>query len=190
MDENPSAESVLGRLGESVNIIFNQSRLQKIVHPFLQEWKLVENIIHIHQLMYLKELEVHLPEKEEMLDFLDGELPLGLLQIPVENALLHGLSNREKGPWKLEIKFIKEASFLQIIIRDNGVGRTKAATLSNFTKHGTGLNNLNALLGIVNQGKPQAITIVYKDDIFNDEAVSYGTEVIITLPRPFNYELS
>ena len=34
-------------------------------------------------------------------------VPLGILQIHVENALLHGLSNRETGPWELSI-FIEE----------------------------------------------------------------------------------
>ncbi len=38
MDDKPEAESVLSRLGESINLIFSHAQQQKIVHSFANEW--------------------------------------------------------------------------------------------------------------------------------------------------------
>ena len=135
MDDKPEAETVLSRLGESVNLIFNHAQQQKILHPFENEWSLVTNVIHIHRLIYLKKLATNLPDAVTIEHIKNLNVPLGILQIPVENALLHGLSNRETGPWHLTIAISEIESFITITITDNGVGRKKSATLSNFTKH-------------------------------------------------------
>lgn len=188
MDDKPAAEIVLSRLGESINLIFSHAQEQKIAHAFMDEWSLVRNIIHIHQLMYLKQLEVSIPEIVELQQVTSLKVPLGLLQIPVENALLHGLSNRETGPWKLYITVIKSAENIIVAITDNGVGRKKAATLSNYQKHGTGTKNISGILDIVNASNQQKITIAYKDDVFTSGNEPYGTTVIISIPIQFNYE--
>ncbi|MFZ4549156.1 MAG: histidine kinase, partial [Bacteroidales bacterium] len=60
-DDKPDQESILSRLGESVNLIFNHAKEQKTTHTFSNEWKLAVNVIEIHRLMYLKELQLRLP---------------------------------------------------------------------------------------------------------------------------------
>lgn len=188
MDENPETESVLSRLGESVNLIFNHATNQKILHAFQNEWKLVFNIINIHRMMYLKKMETRLPDKEILERVQDLKVPMGLLQIPVENALLHGLSNRETGPWLLEIEIKQEKEGIRVIITDNGVGRNKSANLSNYTKHGTGTKNLIEILGIINPANKEAISFSYEDDIFKDNESYFGTRVNIYIPNNLSYE--
>lgn len=188
LDNKPQAESVLSRLGESIDLIFNHSHKQKITHSFTNEWKLVNNIIDIHRLMYLKTLETDLPSLETINSLHNVQIPLGLLQVPVENALLHGLSNRESGPWKLKIEIVISEEVILVEIIDNGVGREKASTLSNFRKHGTGVKNINNILEILNTGRSQKITIVYEDGIYHDKSGVYGTKSIITIPIAFRYE--
>ena len=68
------------------------------------------------------------------------------------------------------------------------MGRKNAATLSNFTKHGTGTKNIGNILQIVNANNTNKITIVYEDDIYKNENLTYGTAAIITIPKDFNYE--
>jgi hypothetical protein len=187
MDDKPEAESVLSRLGESVNLIFNHAQQQKILHPFENEWSLVTNVIHIHRLMYLKNLETNLPDTTTIEHIKNLNVPLGILQIPVENALLHGLSNRETGPWNLSIAISEIESFLIITITDNGVGRKKSATLSNFTKHGTGTKNLNEIINIINAANTNKISISYEDDIYKQQEELYGTSVIIKIPKQLTY---
>lgn len=189
LDNKPQAESVLSRLGESIDLIFNHAQQQKIAHSLPDEWRLVKNVIDIHQMMYLKKLETDISDQVTIDRFSKILIPLGLVQIPVENALLHGLSNRETGPWKLAIDIEETEQEVIIHITDNGVGRLKAATLSNYRKHGTGTKNLNSILEIVNAGKNEKINISYIDGIFSIEDENYGTKVIITIPKNFQYEI-
>jgi hypothetical protein len=187
LDDNPGAESVLSRLGESVNIIFGHSQQQKILHAFEDEWRLVNNVIHIHRLMYLKKLEFKLPTDLIVRDVQFVQIPLGILQIPVENALLHGLSNKEMGPWVLEINIEENSNSIIIEIIDNGVGRKRSARMSNFSKHGTGTKNLTGIIDIINAENTSKISISHEDDIFNDQAGGYGTKVIIDIPKNISY---
>ena len=188
MDENPETESVLSRLGESVNLIFNHAKNQKTLHPFKNEWMLVTNIIHIHRLMYLKKLETSLPHENTIENLSQLLLPMGLLQIPVENALLHGLSNKESGPWELKIEITSVNNGIDVNITDNGIGRNKSAQLSNHTKHGTGTKNLEEIIGIINKANKDKITVSYKDGMFNQNGEPYGTIVSIHIPLNLLYE--
>lgn len=184
----PQAETVLSKLGESINIIFEHARNQKIVHPLPEEWKLVKNIIEINKLMYLKKLEVILPAKAELDKHNLLLVPLGLLQVPIENSLLHGLCNRLEGPWKLEVLFKETGAFLSVIITDNGVGRKKAESLSNYQKHGTGMKNIVNILNVLNKGKKDKIKIQFTDEIFGINGVAFGTRLEITIPKNNRYE--
>ena len=139
-------------------------------------------------MMYLKKMETRLPDKEILERVQDLKVPMGLLQIPVENALLHGLSNRETGPWLLEIEIKQEKEGIRVIITDNGVGRNKSANLSNYTKHGTGTKNLIEILGIINPANKEAISFSYEDDIFKDNESYFGTRVNIYIPNNLSYE--
>lgn len=189
LDNKPQAEAVLSRLGESIDLIFSHSQQQKIAHSLADEWILVKNVIDIHRMMYLKELETDISEQIISDRFSKVFVPLGLVQIPVENALLHGLSNKENGPWKLIIEIDEREHDLIINIVDNGVGRLKAAELSNYRKHGAGTKNLNSILKIVNAGKDRKIIFTYIDGIFSSDDEEYGTKVSITIPKNFQYEI-
>jgi len=182
-EDKPEQESILSRLGESVNLIFNHAKEQKTTHTFSNEWKLAINVIEIHRLMYLKELQLTLPSQALLNEVSNIQVPLGLMQIPVENALLHGLNNRLVPPWILNIDIELHPKYVNIIISDNGVGRPKSATLSNFTKHGTGSKNLHEVVRILNENSENKIDILYKDNILEDAAGNYGTQVIIQIPK-------
>ena len=182
-EDKPEQESILSRLGESVNLIFNHAKEQKTTHTFSNEWKLAINVIEIHRLMYLKELQLKLPSQALLDEVSNIQVPLGLVQIPVENALLHGLNNRLVPPWILNIDIESQTKSVNIIITDNGVGRPKSATLSNFTKHGTGSKNLHEVVRILNENSGNKINILYNDNIIEDAAGNYGTQVIIQIPK-------
>jgi len=188
MDKNPETESVLSRLGESVNLIFNHATQQKTLHSFQSEWLLVVNIIHIHRLMYLKELAMQLPDDATIAQYADLQVPMGLLQIPVENALLHGLGNKETAPWQLSIDIQQKELGIHISITDNGIGRKKAVNLSNFTKHGTGTRNQNEIIAIINAVNPHKISVQYEDEIFDNRTEKFGTRVHLFIPYNLKYE--
>lgn len=182
-DNNPEAESILSRLGESISIIFNHAHSFKILHPFPDEWKLILNVIAIHKQMYLNDLVVNLPDEAFLKKATNILLPMGLIQIPVENALLHGLGNKTSGIFMLNISIQEEENVVKVIIEDNGVGRNKSATLSNYSQHGTGSKNLSEIIKIINSlNLTYTFAITYDDDIYKTENnISYGTRVNIVI---------
>lgn len=188
MHDNPGAESVLSRLGESINIIFNHAQKNRIAHSFKDEWQLVTNIVEIHKIMYLTGMDTRLPTDEALQAINHIKLPLGIIQIPVENSLLHGLGNKTEKPWRLSIDVSLDQEYLHLTITDNGVGRKKAATLSNYRKHGAGTRNLDGVIQILNQRNTNNILITYSDLDPNAETGDTGTVVNIRVPILFYYD--
>lgn len=107
------------------------------------------------------------------------ELPPMLIQPYIENAVWHGLRYKEeKG--RLDIRLRKSNNALQILIEDDGIGRTKSAQLktANQKRHtSTGLKNIQERLSILNT--------VYKTNyqvITEDSTPDSGTRVTISIP--------
>jgi hypothetical protein len=189
MQGNPPAESIISRLGESIDIVFDHSTANTNTHLISKEIKLVQNVVQIHQIMYLKTLQYNIEPLPNMNEFLKKQIPFGLLQIPIENALLHGLNNRLQEPYLLHLTINETIDNYLISIIDNGIGRKQSAILSSARKHGTGLKNLNELIEILNRKNSTPISLYFEDNIYEDEALPYGTKVNITLPKHFNYDI-
>jgi len=78
-------------------------------------------------------------------------VPMGILQIPVENALVHGLRNKEEGPKDLWINMLQgDENRIIFTITDNGIGRKAAALISNCRRNGERQRvNLDTIVAIV-----------------------------------------
>jgi hypothetical protein len=187
LNDKPEAEAVISRLGESIDLIFKHAQQKKTFHMLAEEWSLVENVIAIHRLMYLPQLEFDVPTKEWLQEQKTLKVPLGILQIAVENALLHGLRNKSFGPYRLTIIGGYKNNSIFFEINDNGIGRKRAMEISSYKKHGTGTKNLFEVLAILNYYNVNKITVEYKDDVYNEQ-VDKGTCVIISIPINFRYE--
>jgi len=110
------------------------------------------------------------------------EIPSLLIQPFIENALVHGLLHK-KGEKELNINFTFNDNRLQCVITDNGVGRSKSATISNRQ----GNHHESFALGAIekrldifrkqyNEHIGYAIEDLYEHDI------AKGTKVIVTMP--------
>ncbi len=60
----------------------------------------------------------------------DYKIPPLIIQPFVENAILHGLKNKESGTGLLQISIQKNNGWLQYIVTDNGIGREAASSLA------------------------------------------------------------
>ncbi len=104
--------------------------------PLEEEVKFLEDYIALAQLQYDFEAQIsYHPEDLETEDFF---IPSMLLQPFVENAIEHGLGKSSHAHKLLEILFIeKNERTLQVIVRDNGVGRSETAKKSGHRSRAT-----------------------------------------------------
>ena len=72
------------------------------------------------------------------------KMPKLLLQPVVENALEHGLDEKEEGERKLKLSFLDMDQEMLIMVQDNGPGmdQEKADTLVTYQAQGYGLKNV------------------------------------------------
>lgn len=181
MQDKPHAEKVISRLGESINILYGFTKKNDFTISFLNEWKLVENSIEIQRLLFIPELNLKIDNRDVIPD--NYKIPVGILQIPIENALLHGLRNKTDGNCNLEIDFLSDENHYCIVIKDNGVGREKAAKINNFKKNGTGLKTIFEMIQIINQHEKKSILF----EIIDLKELT-GTMVKISLNKIIDYD--
>jgi len=146
-------------------------------------------VINIKQMEYRHAVRVHVKDNGILESQPDWLLPMGIIQIPVENALIHGLRNKEEGPKDLWINMMMENEALKISITDNGVGREAAAALSNHRSNGVGSKNLLAIIELLNANNREAISY-HTEDLYDlHPGDGAGTRVIISIPKFYKYEL-
>lgn len=110
----------------------------------------------------------------------DALIPPMILQIPVENAIKHGLLPFE-GEKKLSIIIDKTDNSLILKVTDNGIGRKNSKGRTTGT--GTGLKVLLQTIKILNQSNSHQIIFTIND------VEPQGTEVVVQIPTEFKYNL-
>ncbi|MCC6702280.1 MAG: histidine kinase, partial [Fluviicola sp.] len=171
LDGKPKAEMIINHIGESVDLLFKASKSNAFTHSFDNEWRLTQNMIELQRLLYLPDLIVTVTGLELIPP--DLKLPTGIIQIPVENALLHGLRHKIKGDQRLELHFSETLSDYTIVITDNGIGRKAADKLNNFKKNGSGIHTISQMIKLLNQIEKRKLSFEINDN--NPE----GTNVTI-----------
>ena len=116
------------------------------------------------------------------LDIKNEKMPKLLLQPVVENAIEHGIDEKEEGDKKIFLSFKGQGDDVEIIVRDNGTGmeQEKAETLVTYQAKGYGLKNVNDRIRLL-YGEAYGIRI------FSEPGE--GTTVIMRFPKEIrNYE--
>lgn len=183
--DNPHAERIISHIGENISIMHRYSQEQTPFIPFSQEWKLTENTIAIQREIFLPDLQVQIENIEAIPS--DYRMPMGILQVIVENSLLHGLRHRTEPPQLLRIAFWERVNIYGISISDNGVGVAASKKYAGVQRHGTGLKNIQRILRILDKHFDDAITISMTDKDKDDPKYP-GTVTIIQLKKSINYE--
>ena len=115
-------------------------------------------------------------------DIKNEKMPKLLLQPVVENAIEHGIDEKEEGDKKLFLSFKGQGDDVEIIVRDNGTGmeQEKAETLVTYQAKGYGLKNVNDRIRLL-YGESYGIQIY--------STPGEGTTVIMRFPKEIkNYE--
>ncbi len=112
------------------------------------------------------------------------ELPPMLVQPYVENAIWHGLMNREAEGGLLLLDVFEQNNSLVIKVEDNGVGRKKAAELksrSAVAHKSHGMQVTDERIRIINELYHTSATVTI-EDLFDEKGEGKGTRVILTIP--------
>ena len=149
--------------------------------PMTKELELLE--------LYVKLEHSRFPEKfdyqiniSEHLDVASFQIPPMLLQPYIENSIWHGLRYKEeKGFLHIDI-LQKDKETLQILIKDNGIGRKKSAKLKTQNQKkqkSKGMGNIKKRVAILNDMYKDKVD-VHISDLKSDGT---GTQVTFTLKK-------
>ncbi len=153
--------------------------------PLDEELKILQMYIELESLRFDQSFHYEIIT-DDSLDTEEVLVPSLMVQPFAENAIWHGLLQKE-GDKQLRISFINNAEeYLTCVIEDNGIGRSKAAAIrqnniSAKVHESKGISIIKERLDLLQQktGKPASMEIT---DLMNDSNVSVGTKVTITIP--------
>lgn len=146
-----------------------------------QEVRQIENYIYIQKIRYDNSFTEELNVEENTLD---NSIPCLIIQPLVENAIVHGLKNRESCG-NLRIQIFKTERFLHISVRDNGIGMERETIEKVFqescgeVKESIGLGNVNKRLCLI-YGLEQGLKII--------SVLGEFTEICMDIPLEEEYK--
>lgn len=111
-------------------------------------------------------------------------VPPLIIQPFVENAILHGLRNKNSNDGILDISIQKSGDSIEYIITDNGIGRTASALLNLHKPSSHGMSISFDRIRLFNQEKNPSVII--KDRVEDDS--QSGTTVIVSLKTKYRYD--
>ena len=166
------------------------SKFAKLLRQVLENSD--KNVISLDKELYSLQLYIELEklrmdEEIEYVQYIEETILTSEIKIPplilqpfVENALWHGLSNKE-GSKKINVSITQKENWISCEITDNGIGRTKAGEL--YKKFPEG--NLSKAINITRQrlidfNQPTATEPVTFIDLMDNDKPS-GTSVLILI---------
>lgn len=182
--------SMVNSLSKNILVVFKYTRSGKAYYTLEEEFTLVKNYLNICQKRFgdINGIKVTLPSIEGLEKWKAYPILIMQLQIHVENAIEHGLFH-QRGNKHLVIKLDDNEAALNISIEDSGIGRLAAKEIESIgTQQGTKM--LQEIILIYNQYNKTKLVTTYEDNIFtNSEGKKFGTRVILTLPKNYQYEI-
>jgi LytS/YehU family sensor histidine kinase len=174
------ASEYLSKFSRLVRLILQNS--QEAFIPLESELESLQLYLELESLRFENRFEYRISVDDDV-DTTVLKVPPLIIQPYAENAIWHGLMNKEeKG--HLEIELSQQDEILCCLITDDGIGRKKAAELASksATRHKSmGLKitaDRIAMLQRLN-GNESPITI---NDLVNADGSAAGTEVAIKMP--------
>ena len=162
-----------------IRMVLNQS--DKSYITLREETEMLNLYLSLEQVRFSNEFEfiINLDDNID-LDF--DKIPPMLLQPFVENAIWHGLMNKnEKG--QIEIKFSIDGDYLLCTVKDNGIGRVAAEEIKATRKiqnKSVGMTITKERLNIINSEMYENMNVEVID-LYNKNNLPTGTTVKIKI---------
>ena len=178
-NESKIASNYLTRFSRLMRMVLNNS--QKSLIALEDELEMLELYLEMERLRFKNSFDYGIT----YLNKVDSDnifIPPLLLQPFCENAIWHGLMNKE-GLGRLDVELSMEDKILNCVIRDNGVGREKAEEMKSKTaekEKSMGLKITTERLTLLN--KEKGLHTFYEiEDLKDENGNPGGTKVILKI---------
>ncbi len=177
-NQKDKATTYLARFAKLIRNVLDSSKNDVV--SFQKDFETLQLYLQMEQFRCSDKFSFQLQADEELLHS-DYKVPPLIVQPFVENAIHHGLLNKQDGNKTLTVVATLENDFIKYIIEDNGVGRGKAQQLKEINKpehQSYGINITTERIHLYNKsGEYNHVTIT---DLFIDNKPA-GTKVEISL---------
>lgn len=175
-----AATRSLGKFSRLMRLVLENSKSDRIT--LQQEVETLQLYMEMEAMRFKEKLHYKIDIADNLdMDYI--EIPPMLIQPYVENAIWHGLMPKEDGGTLL-VAFRCEDNILQITIKDDGVGRARAAELKSqsATAHKSfGMSITHERMELINQLHNTSLSVIV-NDLHDGHGNATGTEVIIDIP--------
>jgi len=175
----PNADKYLSSFAKLLRLILDNTRENKVLLE--NEIELIKLYLKLEHLRFEDRLEYSILV-DENINTSETEIPSMLIQPFVENAIVHGIQNKE-GKGIIKVFFNQNDGYIEAVIQDDGIGRAKAVALKNEAIPHKSLAikiSEERLLALrKNKNIPAGINIVDLNDTNGNQT---GTKVIICIP--------
>ena len=159
--------------------ILSNSKQEKI--SLKEEMTVLKNYLGMEQFCQPVPFNFRI-DLDENISIEEVEIPPMILQPFVENAVIHGIAHRQS-EGLIEIGFSMEHNILTCKIKDNGVGRKRAAELKQSGKRGHQSISMEVtrerLEALSIDGNYQPLVI---EDLLSDDGQINGTQITVKIP--------
>ena len=185
-NESEDASDYLTKFSRLIRMVLTNSKKEFITLD--AELEMLRLYLEMERLRFKYSFDYNINFKNEI-DPENVFIPPLLLQPFAENAIWHGLMNKE-GQGHLTLLFSKENNILSCIIEDNGAGRAKAAELKSKSvekKKSLGLQITKERLALLN-GNTNEKTFFQVEDLYDNNGNAIGTRVILKIRLPERFK--
>ncbi|MCB0429597.1 MAG: histidine kinase [Flavobacteriales bacterium] len=176
------AHQGMGKFGQLTRRILENSEKQLI--PIEDEIMALQSYIEIESLRFPIQYKI---EVDPELDQEMVEIPSMILQPYVENAIKHGIANKDRGvAGKLNIRLAKETNGIFCTVEDDGVGRDEAESKKNVRDqhYSMGTRLIRERLDLLGKGMSGRASVDILD-VKNENGKVVGTRVELHIPVAF-----
>jgi ligand-binding sensor domain-containing protein len=177
--DNKSAIAYLNKFGQLIRLILDYTRSSTI--SLAQEIEITQLYVDLEKRRFDNKFEFHLYVDPEIITT-DIQIPPLITQPFVENAIWHGLMHKS-GQGVLNYGLYLRENIIQILIRDNGVGRSYTEPnldTKTFKRKSHGMKITEERINNFNQMHAQSLSVVVID-LMDEMGKPTGTEVNISL---------
>jgi LytS/YehU family sensor histidine kinase len=176
-NEGDLAFSYLSKFSRLLRMILNVS--DKAFVSLEVEVEMLQLYLDLEALRFDHHMHYSIDVEED--DITGISIPTLLIQPYVENAIWHGLVPKT-GTRELNITITATTDRLIISVKDNGIGRKRAAEIKSMQPiryESKGMSINSDRLSIIGDPRQSKVEII---DLYNDNGEAAGTKVVISMP--------